>query len=1086
MSESSPSDVRVDTSVRKLSEDLGIDYRSLFIDLGKATVSGLVGFSTGNPAAFGKAIGELLDAYSAFEDPSDIYDKVGHDPGKLAWLLIHQSILSAVTDLVSDHDARFLAAYQNVEELPTEEEITEDLEASVDLTLPDAQIQIRSSFFDRPTDLDILEPLQQDLKEWFVAVGVPEGEATSISSQLPAYFRKALIVEWRDHSEYQRLEEAVQGPFAHAEQRALAWEAYRAHLKKQIDKPVFGEAVSLKQIYVRLRAFQQVPTDEEPVTDHSRPGRRSVPGIKTMGGSTSSQRHVSWLRESILKWLHEDDETDDIRIIRGDPGTGKSSFSKMLAAELAGSEDHEVVFIPIHRLDATKKLTEAVRQFVSTQGHPLDGVDPFEATPLLLILDGLDEISERGHEGRGLAREFVDEIESSLGLLNQGSIEVRVLLSGRKIAADIGARVLRDPAKVFNLIPFVPKGEESDYEDPDNIAFTEYGRPVDQRDEWWQKYGEASSLGYEQGMPSRFRRGRLDKITEQPLLNHLVALAYEDEDIHFPERASPSTLYSELLSGVYRRDYDFLGPHPGTDVLSGMTQEEQEWKFIRVLEEIALDAWRGDGRTTTVESIEDRCRKENLLDYFDAIRGNLKTGISQLLTAFYFRETERGQDTFEFTHKTFAEYLTASRIVRKVEEIHNERQRNRDRGGSYGHDIEEALCIWTKACGPSAFDGDLFEFFADEIRIRHEEENCAAEWKDTFAELIRYVVRHDLPMHVLDDAIEYSIEKEWARNAEEALLAVAHACRLALLEKMEEDEREAGFHSSAFNDLPKGTTVGYRNQSLPLLERIGGADQEAGLHAINVLDDLPDGTASDWIQRLQTPFSEHKNGLYLSLVSSVVWENSDMSDLTLYRADFRGANLVGVKFVEASLWNSKFAGADLRNTEILGGDLLEVNLRRADLRKANLKRANLRSADLKGVDLREADLQKADLRKGDLQEADLREADLRKADLQQANLQNANLQHADIQEAGLQKTGLQEADLRNAGLHDVDLRGTDLRGADLRDADLRGANLRGVQYENTSLSGVDLDASTRMSGGLRDRIIAQDPHMEEGEYEEFN
>jgi hypothetical protein len=44
-----------------------------------------------------------------------------------------------------------------------------------------------------------------------------------------------------------------------------------------------------------------------------------------------------------------------------------------------------------------------------------------------------------------------------------------------------------------------------------------------------------------------------------------------------------------------------------------------------------------------------------------------------LLTAFYFRQSghdHSGDKTFEFTHKSFGEYLTARRIVQEVQYIH--------------------------------------------------------------------------------------------------------------------------------------------------------------------------------------------------------------------------------------------------------------------------------------------------------------------------------------------------------------------------------------------------------------------------------
>lgn len=1030
----SPSGVILDSSVRDVASDLGIDYRSLFIDLGKAAFGSIVGFGTGSPKAFRTAIGHVIDAFSAFDGDPDLYKEVGDDPGKLAWLLIHEALLSAAGDFIKDHRPRLQAAHQDADEALDEESVAEHLDASLGSALSDAKVQISASFFDRPAELEIIEPVQEDLIAWFDAVEVSKSEAESIVSGFPSYFRVALIEEWREHSEYKRLESAIDSPFTQAQRRAQAWEAYRAQLRKAINEPVFGKTVSLKQIYVWPRAFVQVPVDEESETGASMSTVASAPGIGAVGEGPGIERRVCWLRESVMDWLDGGDKSDDIRIIRGDPGTGKSSFSKMFAAQIAERDDYSVVFVPLHQLDATKGLKEAIQEFTSSPSHPLEGVDPFEEEPLLLVLDGLDELSERGSEGADLARDFVDEIDRSLGRINQRDISVRVLLSGRKIAADAAARVLRGPEKIFNLIPFVPEGKQDVYEDPKDIAFDERG-PIDQRDKWWEKYGKASGSSYEGGMPSRFRQGRLDDITRQPLLSHLVALAYEDENASFSEDASPNALYDELLGGVYRRRYG-SGPLPGTDVLSGMREEEQEESFIRVLEEIAMDVWGGDGRTTTVSSIEERCKEEGLLDHFDAFRDGLGAGISRLLTTFYFREGGQGQDTFEFTHKTFAEYLTARRIVRTVEEICDERQRNRRKGGNYGHDMEEALRVWIRTCGPSAIDEDLFEFFRDEVRIRHEEDGCAEDWKETFAELVRYVLREDMPMHMLDNDLSYEVEKVWARNAEEALLAVIHASRLALLTGVDEN------------------------------------NQEAGLYAAPVLEDVPEETAANWIRRLQASFSDHWRSLHRRLLSSVKWESSDLSDLILYEADLQGANLR-----EAELRGSSLLKADLRQASLIGANLLETDLRGADLKGADLLGANLQGADLRITKLLEVDPQRAnfegaDFRGAHLEGVDLRTADLQGADFRDANLRGVNFRGADLPEKDFHEAKLQEADFRGADLSKGSFRDAELPRADLREADLYAANLRRAGLRNAKLQGANLRMAN-LQGEIPDEFGTQ-------------
>ena len=62
---------------------------------------------------------------------------------------------------------------------------------------------------------------------------------------------------------------------------------------------------------------------------------------------------------------------------------------------------------------------------------------------------------------------------------------------------------------------------------------------------------------------------------------------------------------------------------------------------MRILEEIALTCWHGDGRTTTVAEIEAQCKSSRLTRTLQRFQENFQQEsggcITRLLTAFYFR-----------------------------------------------------------------------------------------------------------------------------------------------------------------------------------------------------------------------------------------------------------------------------------------------------------------------------------------------------------------------------------------------------------------------------------------------------------------
>ena len=149
--------------------------------------------------------------------------------------------------------------------------------------------------------------------------------------------------------------------------------------------------------------------------------------------------------------------------------------------------------------------------------------------------------------------------------------------------------------------------------------------------------------------------------------------------------------------------------------------------------------------------------------------------MTRLLAAFYFRQhgsRRDGERTFEFTHKSFGEYLTARRIVRAIKRMHDERQRQRDAVDD-GWSERDALKHWAEICGPSTMDAYLHRLVQNELRLQPVEQ--VAAWHDTICELIGYLLAQGMPMQMLH-LNSYREEKRQARNAEEALMAARSGC----------------------------------------------------------------------------------------------------------------------------------------------------------------------------------------------------------------------------------------------------------------------------------------------------------------------
>ncbi|MBE9069253.1 pentapeptide repeat-containing protein [Leptolyngbya cf. ectocarpi LEGE 11479] len=157
----------------------------------------------------------------------------------------------------------------------------------------------------------------------------------------------------------------------------------------------------------------------------------------------------------------------------------------------------------------------------------------------------------------------------------------------------------------------------------------------------------------------------------------------------------------------------------------------------------------------------------------------------------------------------------------------------------------------------------------------------------------------------------------------------------------------------------------------------------------------------------------------------------DMSEASLYRANFSGADLsgadlTGANLSSANLSNAKFSYSD---TKVCDRDIDDESTSPslATLHKANLTSANLRFAELSEVDLSESVLRNADL-----SGADLRGAKFGAAELLEADLSNANLWGTDLSKVSFSVASDRDAESDTSAI---------LCGAVLLEVDLRNQNL---------------------------------------------
>lgn len=880
--------------ISALNKAIKFDGKGLFKALVKAAKDGFTG-------KWEDLAPDLADAAASLD--------LKTDPGALAWLLISRAFTRAVHGLLSP-----------ISYMLTPDEAQDGIGDVLDVALEASSLEVDRDFFRRTGDLRLIENVAALLGRWFRAYGLNQAQSDAVTRRLRSTFVFALNQEWRANApQYAPLLNTAETPFSVAADRELAWNYYGAWLRQQVEESLFQEPFSISQVFVAPRAYYE-----------TRGAGAKDPAMGRCGPDDCEHysKVVVWLDEYLREWLTKADREDALRVISGGPGSGKSCFAKMFAASQA-EEGRRVLYLPLHLLDAKADFISEVGRALQGGGffayNPLSGDDGDDR--LLLILDGLDELAMLGKIAENIAQAFVRAVDTAIGRRNQQELHLQVIITGRTVIVEENALEFRREGQLLHLMSYLER-DTSRLVDNNKIA------EIDQRQEWWCKYGLATGKNYD-GMPTVLGRDDLVEVTAQPLLCLLVALSHERKQVDFSRGLNLNVVYADLLDAIYNRPWGNRRNY----AIKGMNKDH----FVRVLEEIGLAAWHGNGRSTTVFEIREHCDRAGLSRMMDIFKEGVEAGVARLLTAFYFRQSgvRNDQQTFEFTHKSFGEYLAARRIVGAIARLSLEYERH-TREVDSGWDEKRALQYWVQTCGPSTLESNIVRFVHQEVALWGS--GVVATWQQTICVLIPYMLRKGLPLEA--EGLTYGEASRQARNAEEALLVALDACASRV-------------NRISDIDWPEATSAG------------------------------------TWFRKLQGQRTGPEPCIALRSLRRLNLSGAHLHCLDLWGARLDGSNLSGIRGYYAILGGASFVGANLEGACLEGANLTRANFSSVRAEHADFESADLNKASLISANLAQAYLVDANFFEADLSGADLAGARIGGARLERANLKGANMERVD-------------------------------------------------------------------------------------------
>ena len=127
------------------------------------------------------------------------------------------------------------------------------------------------------------------------------------------------------------------------------------------------------------------------------------------------------------------------------------------------------------------------------------------------------------------------------------------------------------------------------------------------------------------------------------------------------------------------------------------------------MQTIALAAWQGgDTRVVSEQGFTSAiklARAENAWENFKKDNGS---DVTNLAMNFYLKAAETGQRGFEFTHKSFGDYLAARAILDIAVELPVFINRR----------VDHAMTDWIEATGSGTLSNEILNFLREEVRLR--------------------------------------------------------------------------------------------------------------------------------------------------------------------------------------------------------------------------------------------------------------------------------------------------------------------------------------------------------------------------------
>ena len=399
-----------------------------------------------------------------------------------------------------------------------------------------------------------------------------------------------------------------------------AWQSYRDTLTELPDQKetMFNEQFGVRKVFVQPQATYHIQGSEGDA-GHA----QLVPDLGRLLGALFSTR-VSG---------------EDLVILCGGPGSGKSTLCRIMASELALDPQVHPVFLRLRRVKEGAEIAQFIEDSLQNIGLINRLADLRHVPNLILILDGFDELVMAS---RSRLRHFFNVLREDL---SSGPLRnAKAIVSGRDTLFPRGEG-LPNGSHVLSLQPF------------NKVRVRAWGTK-------WRllhKKGPGSSFHPEEFIEKEegnAPKPPLHHLVSWPLTLHLVARVHTAGKLEVRSKAAKriekAYLYRSILAETSDRQ---------TNQAEGIGRFDSRKmrEFLRAL------AW--EMHSHSVDSMDPADVMPILQRFYPETAEQDLAELAEVAVVNSPELTKGEQTGFEFVHKSFAEFLVGEQIAELVEKV---------------------------------------------------------------------------------------------------------------------------------------------------------------------------------------------------------------------------------------------------------------------------------------------------------------------------------------------------------------------------------------------------------------------------------